>query len=427
MVSITDYRSVRNGEVRMRLSISTLGTRGDVQPYIALALGLMHRGHDVQLAAPEQFAGFVVDHGVPFAPLPGDFLALLDSPEGKAAVAGGRGFSAGFKLLRHVRPLMRTLLEAEWLAARDFAPDLMIYHPKSIAAPHLAERLGVPSVLASPLPGFTPTAAFPSPLLPFASLGPLNNLSHQLAIRGGGALFGRILRAWRTETLGLPERGGGTRPAATLYGYSRHVVPVPRDWASDTAVTGYWFLDEPHWEPPPALRDFLAAGDKPVYVGFGSMPGIDPEQLAQAVIAALARLGRRGLLATGGGALRVERLAPHIHVLEAAPHDRLLPLTSAAVHHGGAGTTASALRAGIPMVICPFLGDQPFWGRRAAGLGVAPQPLDRRRLSADGLAAAIGATAGHDMQQRAAKLGELVRAENGTSAAISHIEALAGR
>jgi UDP:flavonoid glycosyltransferase YjiC (YdhE family) len=409
----------------MRISISTLGTRGDVQPYVALAQGLMRRGHQVQLAAPEQFAGFVTGHGVAFAALPGDFLALLDTPEGKAAVAGGQGFSAGFKLLKHVRPLMRHLLDVEWRTARDFSPDLLVYHPKALAATHIAERLGVPAVLASPLPGFTPTAAFPSPMLPFATLGPLNRVSHQLAIRGGELLFSKLLRAWRRETLDLPERGSGAIPAATLYAYSSHVVPVPRDWGPSVAVTGYWFLDEPRWEPPQALRSFLDAGDKPVYVGFGSMPGLDPDRLASDVIAALAQLGRRGILATGGGALRVENAPPHIHVIDTAPHDQLLPLTSAAVHHGGAGTTASALRAGIPMVICPFLGDQPFWGRRTTELGVAPPQLDRKHLHVDALASAIGATADAGMRERAAQLGALVRVEDGVGAAIGRIEALA--
>ena len=163
----------------MRVAIETLGTRGDVQPYIALALGLRNSGHDVQLAAPVQFSDMVRERGIAFAPLPGEFLELMDTPEGKAAIAGGRGFSAGFKLLKHVRPMMRGLLDAEWAAVRAFAPDAIIYHPKSIASPHMAEKLGVPAYLASPLPGFTPTSAFPSPMLPFASLGPLNRVSHQ--------------------------------------------------------------------------------------------------------------------------------------------------------------------------------------------------------------------------------------------------------
>ena len=144
----------------MRIAIETLGTRGDVQPYLALARGLLARGHDVQLAAPVQFGEMVAQH-VGFIPLPGEFLALMDTPEGKAAIAGGEGFAAGFKLLKYVRPLIRRLLDEEWNAVRDFRPDLILYHPKSLGSPSMATALNVPHVLASPLPGFTATSAFP--------------------------------------------------------------------------------------------------------------------------------------------------------------------------------------------------------------------------------------------------------------------------
>ena len=411
----------------MRVAIGTLGTRGDVQPYMALALALLRRGHQVQLAAPEQFAGFVAAHGIGFAPLPGAFLALLDTPEGKAAVAGGQGFSAGLKLLKHVRPMMRELLDAEWRSVRDFSADVIVYHPKSLASPHIATRLGIPAVLASPLPGFTPTAAFPSPLLPLATLGPLNRLSHQVAIRGGGALFSKLLGKWRVESLVLPAKGKNSRPDATLYAYSPHVVPRPVDWGPDVSVTGYWFLDEPDWQMPDDLRDFLAAGDAPIYVGFGSMPGLNPDQLTAQVAAALTRIGRRGLLATGGGALKVPTGATHLHAITAAPHEQLFRHVTAVLHHGGAGTTGAALRAGLPMAICPFLGDQPFWARRIAELGVGPQPLDKRRLSVDTLTEALSATDDPNMRRRAAALGRMIEAERGLDDAVALIEAIPAR
>ena len=252
----------------MRVAIETLGTRGDVQPYIALALGLRTSGHDVQLAAPVQFSDMVRERDIAFAPLPGEFLELMDTPEGKAAIAGGRGFSAGFQLLKHVRPMMRGLLDAEWAAVSAFAPDAIIYHPKSIASPHMAEKLGVPAILASPLPGFTPTAAFPSPMLPFPSLGPLNRVSHSLAIHGAGLLFGRVIRDWRSATLGLDGTRGQRQPAGTIYAYSSHVVPKPADWGEDVLVSGYWFLDSDAWRPDAELAAFLDAGEPPVYVGF---------------------------------------------------------------------------------------------------------------------------------------------------------------
>lgn len=412
----------------MRVAIHTLGTRGDVQPYLALALGLIARGHDVQLTAPVQFEAMVRERNVAFAPLPGEFLALLDTPEGKAAIAGGKGFSGGFKLLKHIRPLMRRFLDEEWSSTKTFSPDVIVYHPKALGVPHIAEKLGCRFILASPLPGFTPTSAFPTPLLPFASLGPLNRISHGLAIKGMNVLFGGLLRDWRKTTLGLPPRSTGkTTPSGTLYAYSPHVVPVPRDWGRDVLVSGYWFLDHDDWHPPEDLAAFLKAGEPPVYIGFGSMPGLDPVNTAATVIEALAKTGKRGVLATGGGAMEPQQIPPTIHVIREAPHDKLFPHVGATVHHGGAGTTAASLRAGKPMTICPFLGDQPFWARRMCDLGVAPRPLDRKRLSVETLAAAIVQMDHPQMRERAATLGAAIRQEHGVTAAINFIEARAAR
>lgn len=407
---------------KMRISVHTLGTRGDVQPYVALSLGLMGQGHTVQLAAPAQFEAFVRERGVSFTSLPGEFLALLDTPEGKAAVAGGQGFSAGFKLLKHVRPLMRRLLDAEWIAARAFAPDLLIYHPKSIAAPHIGERLNIPTILASPLPGFTPTSAFPSPMLPISSLGPLNKASHQLAIKGADVLFGKLLREWREHSLDL-QPGKPAGPVATVYGYSRHLVPVPSDWNESVLVSGYWFLDEhTNWQMPDDLKAFLSSGEKPIYVGFGSMPGIDPEVLASSIIQGLTLSGKRGLLATGGGALSLTEAPPHVHVIEAAPHQQLFKHVAAALHHGGAGTTGASLRAGLPTIICPFFGDQPFWGRRVASIGAGPQPIDRKTLNAEVFARAFRAAGEPKIRDKAEEVGRLIREENGVATAINFID-----
>ncbi|MEP7240761.1 MAG: glycosyltransferase [Devosia sp.] len=407
----------------MRIAIHTLGTRGDMQPYVALALGLRARGHEVQIAAPARFADFATGRGLGFAPLPAEFLEMMNTPEGKAAIGGGEGFSAGFKLLKQARPLMRSLLDLEWAAAKSFSPQVIVGHPKSLAAPHIGEALGIPAVLASPLPGFTPTSAFPSPLLPFADLGPLNRPSHALAIRGGEMLFGRALAEWRTGVLGVaakPKRR--LEPAGVLYAYSPQVVPVPPDWTSNVLVSGYWFLDDPDWQMPASLRAFISAGPPPVYVGFGSMPGLDPAALTEAVVGGVARAGKRAILATGGGALD-GHAAPHVHMIDGAPHDRLFGLVSATVHHGGAGTTGASLRAGVPTTIMPFFGDQPFWARRVATLGVGPAPLDRRRLSAESVATALVAMDDPQMRARAKAIGTGIREEDGVGAACDFLEA----
>lgn len=408
----------------MRIAIQTMGTRGDVQPYIALARQLVARGHAVQLAGPDQYAGLVGGHGIDFHALPAEFLALMETPEGKAALAGGEGFAAGFKLLKYVRPMMRRLFDAEWAGLAAFHPEVIVHHPKSIVSPLAAAALEVPLLLASPLPGFTATSAFPTPMLPFRSLGPLNRLSHGLMAGSGALIFGKELRAWQSETLGRMLRPRA--PAGTLYAYSRHVLPVPADWGDDVAVTGYWFLDQPDWQPDAALGDFLAAGEKPVYVGFGSMPGLDPERMTALIAAALQACGKRGLLLRGGGALGDVPADGNLHIVDGAPHDRLLPLVASAIHHGGAGTTGAVLRAGLPNAICPFFGDQPFWARRVQELGVGAAPLDRRALTVDALVAAIRAMDDPDMRQRAVAMGEAIRAEDGPAAAAGFIEARVG-
>ncbi|WP_105417864.1 glycosyltransferase [Neorhizobium sp. T25_27] len=409
----------------MRIAIHTYGTRGDVQPFVALSVALLAAGHEVQLAGPAPYAPLAVARSVPFHCLPPEMLNLIETREGKKAIAEGGGFLAGFKLLKHVRPLMEDLLRHEWETARDFAPDLIVYHPKSLASLHIAERLGCSAVLGSPLPISTPTSAFPSPVFPVRTLGPLNRLSHSLVANGAELLFAGTIARWRESCLKLPGRPARRpRPSMTLYAFSRHIVPAPSDWPPDVHVTGAWFLDSPEWEMPSTLEAFIAGGEAPVYVGFGSMPGLDPEQLTEIVVNGLALAGRRGLLATGGGALSASLPTSTIMHLDEFPHDRVLPLTAMALHHGGAGTTMACARAGIPAAICPFMGDQPFWALRMRNMGVAPAKLSRKHLSADRLARAIGAMDNPRMRERATTLGNLVTQETGTATAVRLLERL---
>lgn len=411
----------------MRIAIHTLGTRGDIQPYLALALGLKAEGHEILIAGPTQFEAFIGARGIGFAPLPGEYLDLLETEEAKVAMSGGGGFAAGFRLMRHFRPIGRKQLSQEWEAAQRFGPELIIYHPKAVGAPHIAERLSCPAVLASPLPGFTPTSEFASPFLPFRSVGPFNRASHSVMAGSAAAIFRKFIDEWRMGELGLAKRPGqALRPRAILYAYSPEVVPVPADWPSNAAVTGYWFLNEGGmWRPDPQLADFLDAGGPPVYVGFGSMPGLDPQALVRDVSEALAQAGQRGVIATGGGAMDVRTGgADHIHVIKDAPHAQLFPLMSACVHHGGAGTTGAALRAGRPSVICPFFGDQPFWARRIQDLGVGTAPLHIRKMNAASLAACIREVTGNStMRSRATELGARIRKEDGVDTAIGFMSA----
>lgn len=406
----------------MKICVLTFGTRGDVQPYIALGLGLKAVGHEVTIATLAEFKSLVSDYGLQYDPLRGDFLKAAQTSAGKAAVEG-RGNP--IKLIRQYVAMARETLEDEWVSAQK--ADALVYNSAALGGYHIAEKLGFPAFASFPMPLYSPTRDFPSPMLPFRNLGPFNKLSHQIFAAIGPAMYRQPINDWRRDRLGLPPAKGEAelhgQPVPKLYAYSKFVLPRPTDWDESSVVTGYWFLDaQPTWQPDPALVKFLQAGRPPVYVGFGSMFMNSNARKTEIVIKALRLAGQRGILATGWGGLTMNRPMEDIFVLDAAPHDWLFPKMAAVVHHGGAGTTGAVLRAGKPMVICPFVGDQPFWGRRIAILGVGPPPIPQNQLTAERLAAAIKhSVTDCDMRQRAAALGEAIRAEEGVEHAVAFI------
>ena len=410
----------------MKVAILTTGSRGDVQPYVALGTGLEAAGHEVVLATGKGFAEFVAEHGLRHAALDVDLFERMQTPEGKAALAGKNLPGT----IRKVMATYRRLLDDEWTAAQG--ADVVVYHPKALGGYHVAEALGVPGFLAHPVPMFSPTRAFPNPVLPFADLGGyFNEASYGAFLRLLTTPFHRTINRWRKESLGLPPRRLMAseleiegQPVRTLVCCSPRVVPPPADWKGSTTVTGYWFLDRrDDWHPPSSLANFLASGPPPVYVGFGSLAGWTPVRVVAAAIAALRKTGQRGVLVTGGGRVPPD-LPADVYAIESAPHDWLFPRMAALVHHGGAGTTAEGLRAGKPAVICPTtLNDQVFWGRRVAGLGAGPEPVPQRKLTVERLTGAIRVAVGdRGMRERAAELGREIRVEKGVARAVGIIE-----
>ncbi len=293
----------------------------------------------------------------------------------------------------------------------------------------LAERYELPMLIAAVIP-LWPTRDFAMMGMPKLPLPGYNRLTYTLSWQLGWQLFRPTVNRWRRRTLGLPPspvRGYfdqlGARRFPVLNGFSRHVVPRPPDWEEHIHLTGYWYPKDENWKPPPDLVEFLASGTPPVFIGFGSMPLPDPAGATQIILAALARAGMRGVLHAGWGGLGEGDLPEYAYKLEYAPYDWLFPHMALVVHHGGSGTTALALRAGVPSLVTPILFDQFFWGDRVAALGVGPRPLPFKRLTVDRLAAAIsGAAADEDMRQRAAGLGRLLAAEDGVSRAVELIE-----
>lgn len=424
----------------LQLTVVTAGSRGDIQPYLALGLGLARAGHAVRVATHEAFRELVTGHGFDFAPVAGDPRAILSSAAADAWLASGRNRSMlafARELRRQAGPLVEQSLHDYWRACQG--SDAILYSAVGLPSWHVARRLGVPAIGAFLQP-LTRTRAFPTvglrggrALLPLPGVGPAFNYATHVAVEQvmWQSLRGRVNR-WRGDTLGLPpspflgpfaEMRRENTP--TLYGYSPRVVPKPRDWGEAVHVTGWWVLPPPAgWRPPPALDAFLADGPPPVYVGFGSMTPASAERLTATALEALERAGQRGVLASGWGALGGGALPPWAIAVGDVPHEWLLPRMRAVVHHGGAGTTGAALRSGNPSVVVPLGFDQPFWGRRVAALGVGPEPVPRRRLTADHLARAVARAVDDEaMRDRAAALGAALRAEDGVASAVEAVHA----
>ena len=407
----------------MKIYILTIGTRGDVQPYISLGLGLKSVGHEVIIATLKEFDDLVTGHGLRFAPLRGDFLKVAQAAETRST---SKKCWNPFHLIRQYIEMAKDTLADEWESTQN--AEVLIYNPAIFGGYDIAEKLGVPTFAAFPAPMYSPTKEFPSPFFPFSNLGPLNKFSHQLFAKLGPAMFRRPINDWRRDVLGLPPAKGDNllngKPIPKLYAYSKVVVPRPKDWDESSVVTGYWFLDAPSdWTPDPELVKFLHQGPPPVYVGFGSMFMNGGEQKTRIIVDALKMAGQRGLLATGWGGLSALDASDDILVVNSVPHDWLFPQMSAVVHHGGAGTTGSSLRAGKPTVICPFVGDQPFWGRRVVALGVGPSPISQFKLTAESLAYAIkSAVNDPSLRERAAKVGKIIQGEDGVGYAVALIE-----
>lgn len=423
---------------KARILIMCYGTRGDVEPYVALALGLGARGHKVTLATARQFGDWVASFGVAFAPLTDDAIDLIHSSDGKALVEGAGGLvrrvTAGGRVARVARRAGEQLIRDALAVAETADPDLIVYHPKVTAAPHIAEGTGRPAVMGLLQPIVLPTEAFPPTGLPPLSVPGYNRLAYRL-VSASYAPFRKAVNRFRDEVYGLPPicsghevilpPGAGLIPI--LHAVSPAVIPRPPDWPAHACLTGYWQLpQDDRFEPPAALSRFLSEGPAPVYVGFGSMVSENPAKLRRTVTEALRLAGVRGVVASGWAGFE-EGERDGMIVIPPVPHAWLFPRMAALVHHGGAGTSASGFAAGTPCVICPFFGDQPGWARRSVDLGVGARPVPRKTLDPESLAASIReAVTDPRLKANARGLADRLAREDGVATAAELIEARLG-
>lgn len=405
----------------MSITILTIGSRGDIQPYIALGVELKKAGYGVRMATFETFETFVKHFGLEFYPIKGDVSQVASSEEVRGARQADNPLRVLFsfnKLKSYIFELQKELFQA------CQGSDAIVYHPGAAIGYFIAQQRKIPGILATPFP-MTPTKEYPALIFYNAvRFGKgFNRATHKIFEQiMWSATSAPIKQFWKQEFGHAPEEFGcpygrqNTRSFPTIISCSDHVFPKPKDWPEHVHNTGYWFLeDDADWEPSAGLLEFLGKGAPPVYVGFGSIG--DPalaEQTTRMVIEALKNCGQRGLLATGwSGMFRTEDFPEGIFILESAPHAWLFPQMAAVVHHGGAGTTAAGLKAGIPSIIIPHGNDQFAWGRRVQELGVGPKPIPRKTLTAEKLSDAIQFALSEEVRASAKELGRKIQSENG--------------
>jgi len=416
----------------MRIVIIATGSRGDIEPYIALGKGLAGAGNYVRFVSHENYETLLNAQGMEFWPVEGNIQDIVQSSEMRERIEAGNFLMLMSQMSKEAERGALALAEGGLAACRGM--DLVLAGMGGLyVGLALAEKLDLPMVQAYVLP-FTPTHDFPGVLLPQSLSrlgGSFNRLSHHLTRQvlwqgfrsADGMARQKVLRLPKAPFWG-PYNSDRLRNSQILYGFSPAVISRPSDWEERIHVTGYWLQNSvPDWTPPQALVEFLEKRPPPLYIGFGSMSNRNPKETASLVLEALGRVGQRAILLSGWGGMQTEDLPETVFIIDSIPHAWLFPRVAAVVHHGGAGTTAAGLRAGIPSILIPFFGDQPFWGERITELGVGPAAIPRKKLTVERLSTAID-QAIHDsvMRQQAAELGSKIRAEDGVAQAVAVIQ-----
>lgn len=410
----------------MHITIFVYGTWGDMRPHVVLGMALQAAGHEVQVVASQVYEEWVRNRQLGFYPLKVDVNKLISE---NAAV-----MESPLKQIQLVRKVLPPLMTQMGLDVLEATRNSDVLITVEFGAALLFDVLRVndlKTILINPAP-LNPTSEFSTAMPPAPSWFPFpagyNRFSYSMIERIQWSLLGSARNTLATQHLRLPKAKFkdfqallAATPALTVV--SQHVVQRPTDWSEKQQVTGYLFDDDPDWTPPQALSDFLAAGEPPVYIGFGSMPDGKPQATTRTILEAVKQSGQRAVILTGWAGLGADDVPTNIHILKYAPHSWLFPRMAAVVHHGGAGTTAAGVRAGVPTVIVPHNADQPYWGRIVQQLGVGAAPIPRGKLNVENLTQAIQTLmTDSTMREHARVLGEKIRQEDGLATALKWTE-----
>jgi sterol 3beta-glucosyltransferase len=399
----------------MIILIPTIGTRGDVQPFIALAQGLICAGHTVTLASHPVMKNLVESHGIAFAPIGPD----IDLAEETAAIRQ-RSRNAVIGLVRGMRfGLEMVELSHEDILALCRDVDLLVVPAASAAGKNEADLMDLPYLSVSFMPWAIPWDEPGRPFMKRVVYGAIDGLVSLITTQPLNRMRNRQ---------GLPPVGkeGFTSARLNLVPISPVVFPPNPHWEDRHHTTGYWFVEEPAgWQPQADLLDFLDDGSPPLLFSLGAMSLGDGDARATAslFIDAIQRAGVRAIIQGWEMGMRQLDLPPKIYSARSLPHSWLLSHCAGLVHHGGFGTTSAGLRAGIPALVIPHMADQFYWAQRIHELGASPQPIRRTRLEAAGLGAALQELVQDDnLRTKASTLGKQIRAENGVENAVRLIE-----
>ncbi|KAJ4799432.1 Sterol 3-beta-glucosyltransferase [Rhynchospora pubera] len=413
---------------KLNVAMLVVGTRGDVQPFIAFAKRLQEYGHNVRLATHINFRKFVKSAGVDFYPLGGDprIMAGYMARTKGFLLSGPTEISIQRKQLKEIiYSLLPACTEPDLDTGVPFRAQAIIANPPAYGHAHVAEALGVPLHIFFTMP-WTPTNDFPHPFarVPQSAAYRLSYLIVDLLVWWG---IRGYVNEFRKRKLKLPPIAyfstyhGSISHLPTGYMWSPQLVPKPADWGSQVDVVGYCFLNlGPKYQPPRELVEWIEQGTKPIYIGFGSIPLDDEKNITAIILEALKETGQRGIIGRGWGSLgSLSEVPVDVYLLDDCPHDWLFPRCAAVIHHGGAGTTATGLRAGCPTTIIPFFGDQFFWGDRIHAKGLGPAPIPISELTVECLISAIKFMLEPEVKLHAMELAREIENEEGVANAVS--------
>ncbi|KAJ0421271.1 hypothetical protein BJY00DRAFT_312185 [Aspergillus carlsbadensis] len=441
--------------LRLNIVIQVVGSRGDIQPFLAIGQRLHSHGHRVRLATHLSFRETVEGAGLEFFSIGGDPAELM------AFMVKNPGLMPDMRTIRSGaipkrRREMRAIFSGCWRSCFEmgdgtgiehhvasdpwnsgevdyrhvpFVADVVIANPPSFAHLSCAEKLGVPLNMMFTMP-WSATQAFPHPLANIRS----QNTKPSVANFASYAIveimlwegLGDLINRFRKRELGLDPLDALRAPSIAhrlripyTYLWSPALLSKPLDWPPTIDVVGFSTLPESPYEPPSDLSTFLSSGPPPIYIGFGSIVVDNPSHLTNLVFSAIRTTGARALVSRGWGNIGAdEPPSEDILMIDKVPHDWLFHRVSCVVHHGGAGTTAAGLIRGRPTVIVPFFGDQMFWGSIVYRAGAGPAPVPYKELSAEKLADAIRVALKDETLSKAEDLGAQMRDEEGARNAV---------